>query len=218
MDRLVIIGAGGYGREIHAIALGLEVRDAPWRIKGFLDDRPKLLDGLGCEHPILGPVEEYAPTDDDVFICALGDPEARRSYTQTILEKGGRMTSLFHWTSLAPPRIAWGAGCVVGPFCALSTDLRIGDSVFFNSYTTIGHDAVIGSYCQIQSYSFVGGGARIGEGVTLQPHSVVLPGARIADGAVVGAGSVVLRSAPANTTVFGVPATPLALRDDDESA
>jgi sugar O-acyltransferase (sialic acid O-acetyltransferase NeuD family) len=211
MNRLVIIGAGGCGREIHAIAMGLEAQGAPWKVKGFLDDRPDLLDGMGY-----GPVEEYEPADEDLFVCALGDPAARRTYTEKIRARGGRMTGLFHWTSLAPPRVAWGAGCVVGPFCVFSGDVCIGDSVFFGSHATIGHDVEIGSYCQIQSFSCIGGGARIGDGVTLQPHSVVLPGARVADGAVVGAGSVVLRKVAANTTVFGVPATPLAFRGEDE--
>jgi sugar O-acyltransferase (sialic acid O-acetyltransferase NeuD family) len=217
MNELIIIGAGGYGREVYAIAMGLQARGAPWKVKGFLDDRSGLLDGLAYDHPILGPVEEYEPTGEDLFVCALGDPATRRRYTEKILARGGRMANLFHWTSLATERISWGVGCVVGPFCALSCEIRIGDSVFLNSYATIGHDVEIGSYCQLQSFSFVGGGARIGDGVTLQPHSVVLAGARVADGAVVGAGSVALRRVAANTTVFGVPATTLAFRDQDES-
>lgn len=218
MERLVIIGAGGFGREIYATALRLEERGAAWKVKGFLDDRAGLLDGLGYPHPILGSVEQYEPAEEDVFVCAQGDPAHRRRYTEMIVARGGRMTNLLHWTSLTTPRIAWGVGCVIGPFCSLSTEIRVGDSVFLNSHVAIGHDVEIGAYCQLQSFAFVGGGASIGEGVTLQPHAVVLPGARVADGAVVGAGSVVLRKVAARTTVFGVPATPLGFGDEDASA
>jgi sugar O-acyltransferase (sialic acid O-acetyltransferase NeuD family) len=218
MKNLIIIGAGGYGREIYGTAMGLEQRNPGWRLKGFLDDRAGLLDGLPYERPILGPVETYEPGPDDLFVCAIGAPEARRRYTGMIIARGGRLTNLVHWTAITTPRIAWGSGILVGAYCTLSTEVTIGDSACFNAHVSVGHDAVIGRYCQLQSFSFVGGGARLGEGVILQTHAVVLPGARVGDGAIIGAGSVALRKVAPATTVFGVPATKLGPWKPDDTA
>lgn len=213
MKRLHVIGAGGLGREVLGNALYFE--GTQWTVVGFLDDRANLLDGVACSHAIVGSVESHAVQPDDLFLVAVGDPAARRRYGELITGRGGVLTNLVHPNSVVSPRVRWGAGAMVGPFCTISPEVRIGDGVCISSHAAIGHDAVIGAYSQISSFAFIGGGARLGEGVTLQPNAVVPAGARVDDGATVGAGSVAMRVVKAGSTVFGVPAVPLRVRPDN---
>ena len=78
MKNLVIIGAGGFGREMFGAAreaLGFGER---FRIKGFLDGNPAALDGFSGYPSIIGAPETYKVEADDVFITALGSIASRR--------------------------------------------------------------------------------------------------------------------------------------------
>lgn len=213
MKQLYVIGAGGLGREVLGNALYYE--GTQWTVVGFLDDRADLLDGIDCSHPIVGTAESHEIQEDNLFLVAVGDPAVRRRYAELITSRGGVLTNLAHPNSLISPRVQWGSGVMVGPFCSISPEVSLGDGVCISSHAAIGHDAVIGAYAQISSFAFIGGGARLGVGVTIQPGAVVPAGARVDEGATVGAGSVAMRVVKGGTTVFGVPAVPLRVRPDD---
>lgn len=204
--RLIIISAGAFGREIRDIAAGIESvsgESCPWHLAGFLDDR-QLLPGAV---PVLGSPVDYHPQCNDVFVCAIGNVVQRAKYASMLRERGGQFAVLVEPSSKIGGQTDLGSGCVVGPFCVVSCNVRAGEDCILTSHVTVGHDVRLGSSCHVGAYVFLGGGAVLGEQVTIHPHATLLPGVRIGDGAIIGAGSVVVRSVPAGLTVFGVPAT-----------
>jgi sugar O-acyltransferase (sialic acid O-acetyltransferase NeuD family) len=201
-ERLVIIGAGGFGREVMVYAEDC----ASFNLKGFLDSRTHLLDGYSRSIGIIGDPMTYEPEEDDIFICAQGDPAARRTYALPILARGGKFASIRHPKSAMSAYSKLGRGCVLAPHVGISCDVVIGDFVCFNDYAIVGHDARVGDWCQINGHVTIAGGAEIGPLVTIHPNSVVLAGARIGEGVTVGAGSVVAGRIPAGVTVMGNPA------------
>ncbi len=209
MKNLLIIGAGGFGREVYWIARGIRDQRIDWEIKGFLDDRADILDKYTYEHPIISSVEDYQPEPDDLFICGIGVPDKRKYYCEKILAKGGVFTNLIHPSVAISPNIQWGVGIVICSYASISCDSSIGNFVSINSYSLIGHDVEIGDYTHINSYAFIGGSTKIGQEVTIHPHAVIKPEGQIDDNAVVGAGSVVLSKIKRQQTVFGVPALPV---------
>lgn len=206
MKDLIIISAGALGREVRDLAAGIETaegEECPWRLKGFLDDRSLSPGGI----PILGSPADYHPQRDDVFVCAIGDAVQRAKYSSMLRERGGQFLVLVEPSSKIGGRTDLASGCVVGPFCVLSCDIKAGEDTIITSHVTVGHDVRLGSSCHVGAYVFLGGGVVVGKQVTIHPHATLLPGVRIGDGATIGAGSVVIRSVPAGLTVFGVPAT-----------
>ncbi|MBO9883814.1 acetyltransferase [Xanthomonas sp. D-109] len=203
-QHVLIVGAGGFGRGIAAMAYNDDPgHGQAWDIKGFLDSRSELAPGL--RWPLLGDPDTYQPVPGDLFVCALGDPAARRRYSQPLLARGADFMVL-------RPRLREasdtpiGRGSVFEVGVSIGADSRIGEFVTILATTIVGHDVVIGDYVQIGNFVFVGGGARIGDDVVIHPHSTVLPGIAIGDGAVIGAGSVVVKDVPPNVTVAGNPA------------
>ena len=94
MNKLVIIGARAMARETYryAVECGMDV-------KGFLDsDRNALASHSGYPE-ILGNVESYPPKQEDVFVCALGNPMEKMRYVDLIRSKAGRFTSIVHPTA-----------------------------------------------------------------------------------------------------------------------
>ena len=208
-ERLVIIGAGGLGREILAWAEDLINSGKGWYIGGFLDDDQDALKPYEIDLPIMGSPNSYQPVDHDVFVCAIGDPTTRLRVCQTLLARGAKFPDLIHPTAVLGRRVRFGTGFIACPHVCLTSDVRLGDFVFLNVSASIGHDAVLGNGCTLSGHCDVTGYAQLGRGVFMGSHSCIHPGVRVGDFARVGAGSVVMRNVPEHTTVLGVPAKKL---------
>lgn len=204
--RLLIVGAGGLGREVLGWARAIEPTQKEWRIAGFLDANPKALEGLGHHEQVLADPATYTPEPEDRFICAVGDPRTRLRICRDLKARGARFVTLIHPSAVLGPATRIGEGCIICPGAVITANVTLGDFVTVLLNATIGHDATLGDGCTLCAHADVTGGVVLGEGVLLSSHSSVLPGARVGDYAVVGAGSVVLREVPAGTTVMGVPA------------
>jgi len=213
--RLIIISAGAFGREVRDIAAGIQLlqgEKCPWSFAGFLDDRERVLEGKNASTaPILGTPFDYQPQANDLFTCAIGNPKVRREYSDMIRAKGGKFATLIEPCSRVGRSAEIGDGSLIGPFCTISCDLSIVADTMVTACVTIGHDVTVGRSCHIGAYAFIGGGAMLGDEVTVHPHAAVLPGVSIASGCTVGAGSVVIADLRVTTTVFGVPAMPVAI-------
>lgn len=204
MKSLLIVGAGGFGREVLTY---IEDDNPIFRPKGFLDSRTSVLDATPRSIGIIGDPLSYEPSDGDVFMAALGDPEARFKYTETLRVKhGAEFVTVLHARAKVSRYAVFGRGCITGPHVGVSVDVLIGDFTCIQEYTVIGHDARIGDWCQINSHCTISGGARIGNFVTIHPNCVITSNSVIGDGVKVCAGSVVYGRIPAGTTVIGNPA------------
>lgn len=208
-QHLVIISAGRFAREVCVWAQQTIRAGAPWKLKGFVDDRPDALRGFSYELPILASPEAYEPEASDVFLCAIGEPDVKQRYCELIGGKGGRFATLIHPTALVGHDVHIGEGCILGPFTQLSCDIRLGVHVGFGTHSNTAHDTRIGDFSQISGSCEINGGAVLGDGVFLGSHATILPKARVGDRAFVGAGSVVLRRVAAGARVFGNPAVPI---------
>lgn len=227
MKRLLIVGAGGFGREVLTLALDNPAWRVDWLIAGYLDSRSNILEGFTSdfskienaapasdevralyrrEYGILGDPLHHQPSPDEVFVCALGNPADRQRYARPLLDKGAVFISLVHPRAAVSAYSTIAPGCIVGPFAALSPDAHLGDFVSVNSYSAVSHDVRVGAWTEIGGHCLIAGGAVIGERVRIHPGSIVTANAQVGDGSVVAAGSVVFGKIPPGTTVMGNPA------------
>ena len=209
MKRLLIIGAGGFGREVLAWARACPEHEVDWEVGGFIDANPNALDGFNVSVPIVGSDIDYQPLPSDVFVCAIGNPADRRKSVERLLAKDACFVNVIHPTAVLGERVKLGIGVVVCPYCVCTSDIEIGDHTALNLHCSVGHDARIGSYCQLSSYSDVTGHVQLADEVFMGSHASILPSVSVGDRAVVGAGSVVISKVKPGTTVMGVPAKPL---------
>lgn len=201
MKNIIIVGAGGFGREVASWAAA-----AGWRVRGFLDDNPQVSADSRLKYPVLGPIATYEPKADDAFICGIGKPALRRLTTEALLRRGARFATLVHPTALVAEGALLEEGVLLCPFALVSVDARIGTGAAVYYHSTVDHDALVGPWTQVSAHCDITGGAVIGSAVFMGSHATVLPAVRIGEGAVIGAGAVVTRDVPAYATVTGVPA------------
>lgn len=209
--KLVIIGAGGFGREMFAAAREAVGYGEDFTVKGFLDGNPDALRGYRGYPDIIGAPETYGIEEGDVFITALGGIAARRRCAAMIEGRGGRFVSIVHRTASLGPNVTVGEGSFIAHNVVLTADIAVGrhSCVFHGS--VIGHDTSLADYTHVYSLVSIGGGVRVEEGASVFPGARIVPRVTVGSGATVGIGSAVLRDVAPGTTVFGVPAERLKI-------
>ena len=208
MTNLVIIGAGGFAREMYDLAHYCMGDDPAFNVKGFLSDGPSNIESMGYP-PVLAKVDEYEIEENDVFFCGIGDVSDRKKTVSIIKKKGGTFINLVHPTAVISPSVTLGEGVGIKAFCVLASDVSVGDFTFMQSSVIMGHDVTIGKFCHINSFSFFAGHASIEDLVTINAGARLIQNVRVGEQAVVGMGSIVLRDVKNDTTVFGTPARKL---------
>lgn len=206
MKNLIIIGAGNLGREVLAWAKQSKDYGRVWNIKGFLDDREGILANFGLSVGVISAVENYRPTEDDVFICAIGEPAARKKYASIIRQQGGEFVNIVHPTAVIEGNVKMGIGIIVGPLAVVSVNVSLGNFVVVYFHANVAHDVIVGDWCQISPGCALNGGVVLEESVFVGSQSVIIPRKRVGARAIVGAGSVVVKDVPSECTVYGNPA------------
>lgn len=214
MKELVLVGAGGFGREVYAWARQCSEFGKDWTIKGFLDDDPSCLDSYGMSSLWLGTIGDWQPSPSETFVCSIGQTQPKENCVKSLEAKGAVFTSLVHPSCVLGDRVQLGAGVILCPFVTLTCDIFIDDHCALNIGCSVGHDAVLGKYCQLQSRVAINGAVSVGRGVLMGTHATILPGRKIGDFATVGMGSVAYLDVPEGVTVLGNPARAIYSKGD----
>ncbi|MBQ5531048.1 MAG: acetyltransferase [Kiritimatiellae bacterium] len=209
MKRLLIAGAGGFGRELYGAALEARGYGEAFAIGGFLDDRPDALAAFDGYPPVLAGIDSFEPRADDVFVVALGNVDARRKCAESLAARGARFMPVVHESARIGPNVEIGEGSFIAPGVSITADVSLGRHVCVFHNSSIGHDTRFGDYCHIYAQCSIGGNVTAGERVAIYPGSVVTPRRKLGDGAVVGALSAVFTDVPPGGRVLGNPAAPL---------
>jgi sugar O-acyltransferase (sialic acid O-acetyltransferase NeuD family) len=207
-NALVIIGAGGLGRETVALVESINAASDTWRLQGFLDDRGSLHGTTILDYPVLGALDWLADRDDLHFAIAVGDPAARRAVARRVANIPARPATLIHPEVALHRSISVREGSMICRGCSLTVDIHIGRYALLNLHCTVGHDVQVRDFTTLHPGVHLSGNAAIGAGAELGTGAVVLPGIAVGQQAVVGAGAVVTRDLPSGCTAVGIPARP----------
>ncbi len=203
---IIIVGAGGFGREILSI-----IRDiSGFQPVGFLDSDQNLhgvtIDGCSIlgDDGILEIVRAERQADS-VFI-AVSDARIRKHLFKTCVQLEFRIPNLIHPQAYLSSVSTIGIGNVFYPGCIIMVGCQIGNGNLINAGATVGHETTIGDFCTINPGAHVAGRAQIKEGAFVGIGGSIKEKLVISEYAVIGAGSAVVKDVPAYTTVYGVPA------------
>ena len=209
MKKLVLIGAGGFGREVAASVIRIINKYKPtYEFLGFLDDGPQFHEGDMIDgYPWLGNRSWILDHKDDVFCtCTVGDARVKGSIQEELTRKGVRFETLVGYNTYIAPFSEVGPGCVFYGDIKISVNCKIGAGVFVSNDVNIGHDVTIGDYTVIMPNCGISGCCKIGREVNIGGHAFIIPGKKVGDGARIAAGSIVFSNVKAGTTVLGNPA------------
>lgn len=206
MKNLIIIGAGGVGREVSLIVQQINELEPTWNMIGFIDDNVdnwgKVING----YSIIGGIDslELFPKDTYVIIAIANYKVKKRIVS--------RLKGKFKFATIVHPRV-WihdfmtlGEGSIVYEGVILTSNIEIGNHVIVSPKCGIGHDSIVRDYVSLLWNVNVSGNDLIEEGATMGSGSTVIQGKTIGKGATIGAGAVVINDIEPYCTAVGVPA------------
>jgi sugar O-acyltransferase (sialic acid O-acetyltransferase NeuD family) len=211
---LVIVGAGGFGREVLDVVEAMNDAGAEIDFVGYVDDAETsvpLLDRRGA--PYLGPVGGLTVAgrvDERAgFVIGIGAGEVRRRLDAILTSAGRRPLVLIHPMATVGGDCRIGEGCVLAAGARVTTNITLGRHTQLHVNATIGHDSVLDDFVSVYPGATVSGSVHLADAVTIGTGANVLPGVSIGAGAFVGAGAVVIADVEPGVTVVGVPAKPI---------
>lgn len=212
-DGIVIIGAGGFGREALDVVEAEILAGADYEVLGVLDAAPRKADltrlsARGIAY--LGTEEQWlssAPSNVQ-FVVAIGNPAVREKVAQRLIIAGLRPATVIHPRAVVGSSVRFGHGVVICAGVQVSTNVTLGDHVHLNPGCVIGHDAELEAFVSVNPGAIVSGNVAVRTRALLGAGSVVIQGLTISADAVVGAAACVTKDVAAATTVIGVPARP----------
>jgi sugar O-acyltransferase (sialic acid O-acetyltransferase NeuD family) len=211
--RLLIVGAGGYAKEVAQIARRVDPHRDIWDSISYVAASPA---DVGQPRPF-GTID-YSDADilsgtvtADIVI-GIGDPELRSRAASRYTE-----LPVFSFPNLIDPSVeidhelvALGKGNVIHRNAILTCDIVIGDFNIFNKGCIVAHDVSVGSFNNMNPAASLHGYSRLGDGCLVGAGARVLPDVSVADRTTIGAGAVLLRNVSDPGHVYvGVPAKKL---------
>lgn len=152
MSKLLILGAGQYGKVAREIAEAM----GSFEVISFLDDNSSTAIGNLCDYDKFS--DEY-----DTAIVAIGDPELRLGLLQKLKEFGYIIPILVHPKAYISPSSVIENGSFVEPMAIVHTDVKIGAGCIISAGTIVNHNAVIGCGCHLNCGTIIGARAVIKE-------------------------------------------------------
>ncbi|WP_088328872.1 acetyltransferase [Lacimicrobium sp. SS2-24] len=200
--RLVILGAGGHGKVVAECA---SLSQAYTEIL-FLDD--------ACNHmedypwPVVNKLSSFGQyqTQQTQFFVAMGNNQLRADWQKSLIENGGRLTTLVHPSAIISVHSTLGAGTLISAGAIVNPFTSIGNGCIVNTGAIIEHDCTVNDFVHVAPGSVVAGNVRLGEGSFLGAGTKIIPGISLGAWSQTGAGATVTRDIAANNLAVGVPA------------
>ena len=202
---IMIVGAGGFGREIAWTIERINDISPVWELIGFADDAPDLASGTLEGYPLLGPVAQASRDHPGaaVFI-AIGDNAVReRIYRQL---RGHDFPALIDPSADVAPTAEIGRGAFIGPRAVVSVGAELGAFTIVNARAGVGHDSRLGDFAQVCPGATLSGHTTMGDHALMASNACTVPGVSLGARARIAAGLPVYRNVGDDETLspFGV--------------
>lgn len=208
VNRLFIYGAGGFGKEVLALARTINDKQSRWDGICFIDDNIETTENNGIEIMSFDYMINNFDKGSLEIIVASGEPAIKKSIYNKIQDYGLNIATLIH------PKVSYFAyqyidvspGVIIAEGVILTSNIKIEQGVILNINCTVGHEVKIGEFSTISPGCNISGCVVIGNSVYVGSGSNIRDKITIGDNCIIGMGSVVLNDIQSNSIAFGNPA------------
>lgn len=182
MERLLLVGSGGFGRVV------LEHASSQYDC-AFLDDGDaSVVDGV----PVIGKtseLEKFFP-EYKLLLVAIGNNALRERLYKEAAAIGYNFPNIIHSSAYISPHATIGTGCVILNNAVVQNNSKIGNGCILNPGVEAHHDSTVGNYCLIYTNSVVRSLTHVGDRVWIGSTATVSTGATVPDDAIIEDGEV----------------------------
>lgn len=183
MEKLLLVGAGGFGRVVleHASTL-FEC--------AFLDDGDtSLVDGI----PVIGNTNDMERFYGEykLLLVTIGNNKLRERLYKEAANIGYAFPNIIHASAYISPHAHIGQGCVILNNAVIQNNAKCGDGCILNPGVELHHDSSIGNYCLIYTNSVVRSLTTVGDRVWVGSSATIATGAIVPEDSLIEDGRVV---------------------------
>lgn len=211
MKKLVIVGNGGFAKEVEWLVERINAVSPTWEFIGFIDK--------DCSNSkVIGDDKFVIDYDGDLYVSiAIGTSGIREKiYSSYKNNPNIHFPNLIDPSVLLSKRVSFGEGNIICAGSILTVDISIGNCNIINLDCTVGHDAIIGDFVTINPSVNVSGNTTIESGTNIGTGTQIIQGLSVGKNTIVGAGAVVSKELPANCTAVGIPAKVIKVHSESE--
>ncbi len=214
--KLVIVGAGGFAREVKWLASDITAAadgDAGFDFVGYVVSDTSKVSEYDSADEILGDFGWLRDNPDRFDCLAMGIGNARPR-----LEVADELEAEYgadYWPSMVHPSAHFdrasarlGHGVQICANVIGTVNLVFEPFAMVNLACTMGHEAVLRRACTLNPTVNISGGVDIGAGALVGTGAQILQYLTVGDGAIVGGGAVVTKNVAPGVLVVGAPARP----------
>ena len=138
--RLIILGAGKYGKEIEDVA---DQMGCFGRID-FLDD-------FSTWDRVIGKCGDFNQhwSENTAFFVAFGDNEMRAHWVKALMDASAPVVNIVHPSAYISPKASLGSGVAILPKALVNSYCVIENGAMINSGAIVDHDSIIGEYAHV---------------------------------------------------------------------
>jgi len=202
----MIVGTGGFGREVLWTILDCNKISKKFHILGFVDDNKQLKGKIINKVPVMGNIDWLiSEADRDIeCIVAIGDCKIRKKIVDRLTDKDFKFATIIHPSAICSESTEIGCGTVIQAGSVVSVDVKIGSYSYVNYGCTIGHDSKIGDYVTLSPGVHISGSNVIDNGVFVGTGTVTKQNLSIGKWSFIGGGTVVGKNIPDFSMYFGM--------------
>ena len=211
MEKIVIVGAGGFGREVKMLIDQINSVSHIYDFLGFYDDGHEKKTVINY-NKVLGSIEDLVKINAKInVVIAIGLPNVKR----IIVEKLKTNSNIIFPTLIHPSVlighefVSIGKGCIICAGNIITCNIEIKDFVILNLMCSVGHDTTINSFASFMPSVNISGEVIIHEEVYVGTGAKIINQLEIGRQTIIGAGAVVSKSLPEKCTAVGIPAKPI---------
>ena len=205
-NRLILIGAGGFGREVLSWAYQANNNDLFPKVGFYIDDNSAVRLNSSYNCSCLGSISDYVVHPGDRFLMGIASPSVKEKIHDKFFDHLDKFVTLVHPSAVVARTATIGRGVVLCPFSLISADVCIGDFVTVNAMSSIGHDSVVGRFSTLSGHVDITGQVNVGNNVFFGTGAKVVPRIKIGSNSKIGAGCTVMRSVKEGATYITQPA------------
>lgn len=211
MKKLVIVGNGGFAKEVEWLVERINAVSPTWDFMGFIDND-------SSNSKVIGDDDFIINYEEELFVSiAIGSSAIRKKIYSLYKENPCiRFPNLIDPSVLSSDRVSLGEGNIICAGSILTVDIIIGNCNIINLDCTVGHDAILRDFITVNPSVNISGNTTIESGSNIGTGTQIIQGLSIGNNAIVGAGAVVNKDLPANCTAVGIPAKVIKIRSENE--
>jgi len=206
MENIVIVGAGGFGREVEWLIKRInQQNNNKWNILGYVDDnleKGKKITNL----EVIYNTEELSQTKEKTnVVIAIGNAKVRKTIYNKIKNNENLAFPNLIDPSAIIGEIDLGKGNIICAGTIATVNIKINDFNIINLDCTIGHDDILEDFITVYPSVNISGNTNIKELVEIGTGTQIIQGKNICSNVIIGAGAVVVKDIIEAGTYVGIP-------------